>query len=78
MRSWELIMIVSGGILNVCALLYGLWKVTQIGTHIQRTFDYFALEHEILIKDFCERQTPEIDIAELPTRLKKAPWWGNA
>ena len=73
--TWQTLAVVCGAGSNVLALVIGLWKLSQISAHVQRTFDYFAREHEILIKDYCERH--HIDIKNLPTRLPMAPWWGN-
>ena len=71
--SVETISIIIAALVNVAVLLGGLWKLGQLANHVQHTFDYFALEHEILIQDYCERK--DIAIGELPTRLPKAPWW---
>lgn len=73
--SFESIGIIAAALVNVSALLGGLWKLSQLAGHVQRTFDYFALEHEILVQDYCERK--DIGIHELPTRLQRAPWWGK-
>lgn len=74
MHAWEGIALVTGAIVNVIALLGGLWKLNQVGNHVRRTFDYFALEHELVMQDYCDRH--EIKLSELPTRLQRAPWWG--
>lgn len=73
---WEAIGIITGAVINMGVLIGGLLKLSQIASHVQRTFDYFSLEHEILIQDYCERKA--ITIGELPTRLERAPWWGMA
>jgi uncharacterized protein YqhQ len=73
MSSWETISLMSGVLVNICVLVGGLWKLGKIANHVQRTFDYFALEHEILINDYCKRN--DIKPHELPSRLERAPWW---
>lgn len=71
--NWQSLCLLIGAVVNICVLVGGLWKLSQIANHVQKTFDYFAIEHEILIRDYCERNS--ISIAELPTRLGRAPWW---
>lgn len=60
---------------NVGAMLGGLWKLQRVASHVERTFDYFAREHEMLMQDYAERHG--ITLEALPTRLKRAPWWSN-
>lgn len=71
--SWEHFSILAAALINVGVLIGGLVKLSQISAHVQKTFDYFAIEHEILIRDYCHRNN--IETNELPTRLGKAPWW---
>lgn len=65
--------IIATGLVNVGALLAGILKLHKIASHVEKTFDFFSLEHEILIRDYCQRNN--IDVAQLPTRLPKAAWW---
>ena len=58
---------------NVIALLAGLWKLHSIANHIQRTFDYFAKEHEMLMEWYAKDHG--ISLSEIPTRLRPAPWF---
>jgi hypothetical protein len=71
--SWESICLLIGAVVNGTVLIGGLVKLSQISNHVQKTFDYFAIEHEILIRDYCQRNN--LTISDLPTRLGKAPWW---
>lgn len=72
----EHMFILVAALINVGVLVGGLAKLSQISTHVQKTFDYFAIEHEILIRDYCERNN--IKLTELPTRLGRAPWWPSS
>jgi hypothetical protein len=69
----EHISLIIAAAINVAVLIGGLIKLSQVATHVQKTFDYFAIEHEILIRDYCTRNN--LSMAELPTRLGRAPWW---
>jgi hypothetical protein len=64
-----------GALVNAGVLIGGLWKLSSMATHMQRVVDYFALEHELVMTDYAERHKIKLD--DLPTRLKKAPWWNN-
>lgn len=75
MSDWHTIAALAAAAANVVALVMGLIKLQRIAMHVQRTFDYFALEHEILMQDYAERHN--LNLHELPTRLKRAPWWGR-
>jgi uncharacterized protein YqhQ len=72
---WAIAAVITGVVVNVCVLVGGLWKLSQISAHVQRTFDYFAREHEILIQDYCKRNN--ITVGEMATRLPNAPWWSK-
>ena len=65
--------VVIGMLVNVIALVGGIIKLSAIARHVERTFDYFALEHEMLMQWYAK--TNGITLAELPTRLGKAPWF---
>ena len=67
--------VVIGMIVNVVALILGILKLSSIARHVERTFDYFALEHEMLIQWYAKEQG--ITLHELPTRLGKAPWFSR-
>lgn len=71
--SWEHLSLFIATLINVGVLIGGLVKLNRIAVHVQRTFDYFAIEHEILIRDYCERN--KLRLEELPTRVGRAPWW---
>ena len=73
MLTFEALAIILGALVNVVALLTGIWKLSQISAHVKSTFDYFAREHEILIQDYCDRKG--IELKDLATRLRLAPWW---
>ncbi len=75
MPAWETLAIVTGALINVGVLVGGLWKLSQIARHVQRTFDYFAREHEMVMQDYAERKG--IELGDLPTRIRKAPWWSE-
>jgi hypothetical protein len=62
------------GAVNLVALLAGIYRLQRIASHVETTFNFFALEHEMLMQDYADRQG--IKMEELPTRLKRAPWWG--
>jgi hypothetical protein len=62
-----------GVISNLLVLFGGLWRLNQVAHHVQKTFDFFAIEHELLIRDYCDRHG--IESRELPTRLGHPPWW---
>lgn len=68
----ELAALILAGV-NILALLGGLWKLHSIASHVERTFDFFAMEHELLVRDYCERKG--IEMTQMPTRLTSAPWW---
>ena len=75
MISWAVVAVIMGVVVNICVLIGGLVRLSQISTHVQKTFDYFAREHEILIQDYCKRNG--IMVGEIATRLPQAPWWGR-
>ena len=53
----------SGG-----AVLFYLRRIFKALQRTNRILDKFMIEHEILIMDYCKRM--EIDVKDLPTRLK--------
>lgn len=69
----EHMVILVAALINVGVLVGGLIKLSQISTHVQKTFDYFAIEHELIVIDYCERKG--IKLNDLPTRLGHPPWW---
>jgi len=50
------------------AVLAFLWRIAKALQKTNRILDKFLMEHEILIMDYCKRM--EIDVKDLPTRLK--------
>jgi hypothetical protein len=49
-----------------------LWIVGQL-TRISALLLRFRIEHEILMNDWADRQTPKMRVQDLPTRQKT--WW---
>jgi hypothetical protein len=53
-----------GNIVAFFTIIGAIWR-------IERLMNWFLIEHEILIKDYCSRQNPPIEIGDLPTRSKR-------
>lgn len=73
MHEWAIIAAASTIIVNAGVIFTALWRIHVLGVHLERVVDYFALEHEVLMQDYADRHKLKLD--DLPTRLKKAPWW---
>jgi hypothetical protein len=73
MTDLNSIAVISAMGVNVIALLAGLIKLHSIANHVQRTFDYFAKEHEMLMEWYAKSNG--IALHEIPTRLSPAPWF---
>ena len=58
--------ITLGQIVVFITLLGAIWKANRVLT-------IFSIEHEILITDWCKRQTPPLEVMNLPTR-KRVKW----
>jgi hypothetical protein len=69
----ETIIALGAAISCVMGMAGGLWRLHQVATRVEHAFDYFALEHELLMTDYAERK--DIHLNEVPTRLTRAPWW---
>ena len=60
-------------ILNVLVLLGGLYRLHRVASRVEHAFDYFSLEHELLMQDYAERKG--LKLSAVSTRLRRAPWW---
>lgn len=50
-----------GNLITVVALIGAIWRA-------ERLLQWFLVEHEILIKDYCERHG--VEVKDLPTRSR--------
>jgi hypothetical protein len=60
--------IVLGFLSLIGTVIMATRKVLDMGLRVQRTVDTPMIEHEILIRDYCQRHN--IPISELTTRIK--------
>ncbi len=49
-----------------------IWILRQL-TRITKMLINFRIEHEYLMRDWANRQTPPVKLEDLPTR--RATWW---
>jgi hypothetical protein len=61
--EWQLTL---GQIVVTVPILWIVWVLAKIDRMMFR----FIIEHEILMKDWANRQTPPIKVEDLPTRTK--------
>jgi len=60
--------ITFGNVVTFIAIIGGIWRVEQFLRHTDKLLQKFAIEHEILINDYCRRNN--VSIHEFPTRMK--------
>lgn len=63
--------ITLGNILTWVAFVGTVIRVEKFMSEMRTAVQIFRLEHEILIRDYCERHGLKID--DFPTRLKGPP-----
>jgi hypothetical protein len=69
----ELIIAICTAITCIFGMAAGLWRLHRVALRVEHAFDYFAVEHELLMADYADRKS--IKLNDVPTRLQHAPWW---
>jgi len=55
-----------GSLITLVTIIGAIWRMERFLFSIQKLMQTFSFEHEILIRDYCERH--HIDLESLPTR----------
>lgn len=58
-----------GDLALIITLLGAAYRIQRFALGVQKSLDLFAIEHEILLADFCKRNN--IRLQDLPTRFNR-------
>lgn len=58
----------AGNIAVLVAVVAAIWRIEMLLRTLFRKLDWFMMEHEMLVLDYCRRNN--IDVGDLPTRFK--------
>jgi hypothetical protein len=53
---------------NILTMITFVFFLIGLNYKVQKWLDHFSIEHEILIRDYCERH--DLKVTDLPTRFR--------